>query len=221
MGKTIFGIEVKEFEKFGKGKEGVVYKGPNNTLLKVYRDAGRCVSEYKTLKNMEDSSYFPKVYKCKSNYMLREYVEGTLLVDYIKEKGVSKTLARNLIDLGELFYNTTYLKVDGIDKHVFVLHDESLKVIDPRRKKYRFHKSLLRILKTLKQEDNYLRILVNERPDLAEEWYGDEKISFEDYKEYSREKPLEQDRIEEEKSLDEEETTSKLKKLFKSINGKK
>lgn len=182
MAKTIFGIDAKEFEKFGRGKEGVVYRGPDNMLLKVYANPERCISEYRLLKKLENSPYFPKVYNCKGIYMLREYVEGVALIDYIEKNGLSKTLANNLIDLSELFYNSKYLRVDGIDKHVFVCKDENLMVIDPRRKKYRFHSSLLKILKNINQEETFLTQLIKNRPDLLSQWYEKENIDLDKYK---------------------------------------
>lgn len=182
MAKTIFGIDLKEFKRFNRGKEGVVYRGPDNMLLKVYANSSRCISEYKLLKKLEDSPYFPKVYKCRGIYMLREYVKGTPLVDYINENGLSKKLANNLIDLSEFFYNAKYLRVDGIDKHVFVCEGEKLMVIDPRSKKYRFHRSLLRVLKRLNQEEVFLTELAKNRPELVSLWYEKENIDLDKYK---------------------------------------
>lgn len=223
MAKTIFGIDVKEFEKIGKGKEGVVYLGPDNMLLKVYLDPGRCASEYKLLKTMEDSHYFPKVYNCKGSYMLREYVEGTPLVEYIKGNGLSKILANNLIDLSEFFYNTKYLRIDGIDKHVFVLEDESLMVIDPRRKKYKFHKSLLKILERLNQEDIFLNELIENRPDLVYPFYEKLNINFDKYKEKAEEqveKEIEEETEEEVGKKIKEEIKEKIKEEKKEIENK-
>lgn len=214
MSKTIFGIDIKEFKKIGKGKEGVVYLGPDNMLLKVYRSARRCASEYKIFKEMENIHYFPKVHNCKGSYMLREYVQGTLLVEYIRENGLSKILANNLIDLSEFFYNTKYLKIDGIDKHVFVLEDESLMVIDPRRKKYKFHRSLLKILKSLNQEYTFLNQLIKNRPELVLPLYEKENIDFDKYKESTYEEL--EEKIEKENKIG----PSFLKKLSNKFNKK-
>lgn len=170
MSKKIFDIGIKDFQKIGQGVEGSVYLAPGQRVLKVYRSPTRCKSEYKILKEMEGSPFFPKVQECRGRYMLREYVDGTPIVRYIRNKGLSAKLADNLISLAEVFDQHGNIKLDGIDKHIFVLADERVMVIDPRRKKYRLYQRLLRAMKKLEVYDSFVTLIKEKKPELVSKW---------------------------------------------------
>ncbi|SKC70017.1 hypothetical protein [Maledivibacter halophilus] len=167
MGKKIFGINVMDLNFIGKGVEGKVFLTPNGEALKVYRNTSLCKREYKILKMMEGNKYFPKVIKCKGKFMLREYIEGVPIKEYIEKNGLSKNLAHNLIEFAKEFEELK-LRLDGVSKHVFIEEDESIKVVDPRRKKHYMHKSILRTLKKLGVIDKYLKVLEEEEPNLRQ-----------------------------------------------------
>lgn len=173
MSKQIFGIDIKDFVKFGKGKEGLVCLTPDKKVLKVYNSLSRCISEYKILKELDGNKHFPKAFEAKGRFLLREYVDGTPVFEYIKDKGLSKRLAQNLIKLAEDFDNLKNIKLDGLDKHIFVLKNEKIMAIDPRRKKYRLYKPLLFALKRMGELDKFLKVLRQKRPDLASKWLNE------------------------------------------------
>ncbi|WZL71492.1 serine/threonine protein kinase [Clostridiaceae bacterium 35-E11] len=170
MGKKAFGIDIKECMFVGKGKEGSVYLTPDGNVLKIYKNMDRCKSEYKILKKMESMQYFPKVMACNGRCMLREYIEGTSVVEYIQEKGLSRTLALNLIKFAEDFEQMK-IRLDGLSKHVFIQEDESIKVVDPRKKDCRMYKYLLNTLKRTGKLDEFLNVLKDEKPDLLLRWH--------------------------------------------------
>lgn len=170
MAKKVFGIDIKDLVPVGKGVEGTVYRTPDNKALKVFKSISICNSKYKILKKYKDNKHFPKVYECKGYYMLREYIDGTPLREYIMEHGLSETLALNLVNMAEDFYNIRNIKLDGLNKHVLVQKDESVKIIDPRKRYYDFHKSMLSSLEKVGVYDKFVRILYREKPHLAEKW---------------------------------------------------
>lgn len=169
MGKTIFGIKVTDLNFIGKGVEGKVFLTPNGEALKVYKSSSLCKREYKILKLMEGNNYFPKILNCKGKFMLREYIDGTPIQEYIKQNGLSRKLALNLIDFSKEFEELR-LRLDGVSKHVFIQADENIKVVDPRRKKHYMYKSILRTLKKVDVLDKYLKVLEEEKPELRRKW---------------------------------------------------
>lgn len=179
MGKEIFAIQVKELVFLGKGVEGKVFLTPNGNALKAYSKTSLCRREYKILKNMEGNKYFPKVLMCKGRFMLREYVKGTPIKEYIQKNGLSKKLALNLIEFAEKFEKLE-IRLDGIGRHVFIQEDESIKVVDPRRKRTYMYKSLLITLKRIEVLKDFMKILEEERPDLKLKWskYISELIKY-------------------------------------------
>lgn len=165
----IFGIEKKDLTLIGKGVEGRVFLTPCGNVLKAFTNSKQCKYEYKILKIMEGKRYFPKAIDRKGRFMIREYVKGTPIKDYIEKKGLSRELIVNLIEFADDFEKSN-LRVDGISKHVFIQDDESIKVVDPRRKKYYIYRPILRTIKEVQKLDYFLDILDEERPDLATKW---------------------------------------------------
>jgi len=105
--------------------------------------------------------------------MLREYIDGIELTKYIKKNGLSRKLAISLIQLIEEFEKLNFLKLDIRCQHIFVLKDESVKVIDPRSvysKKVSKPYHILRELKKAKLMDDFIKVLVEYRIDYAKEW---------------------------------------------------
>jgi predicted Ser/Thr protein kinase len=169
MGKKIFGIDINDLIFLGKGVEGKVFLTPDGNVLKVFSSSNLCRYKYKILKQMDEKIYLPKVLMCKGRFMLREYVNGTPIKEYIQTNGLSRNLALNLIDFVEDFERSR-LRVDGISKHVFIQKDESIKIVDPRKKKYYIHSSILRTLKEAEVLEDFLKMLKAERPDLESQW---------------------------------------------------
>ncbi|OFI05937.1 hypothetical protein CLOACE_14120 [Clostridium acetireducens DSM 10703] len=105
--------------------------------------------------------------------MLREYVSGEKIKDYIKRKGLSKKLALNLIELIEEFKRLKFKKLDMRGEHIFIQKDESVKVIDPRKsfsKKVPIPYSLIKAIDKAGALEDFIRILINYRPDLLIKW---------------------------------------------------
>jgi predicted Ser/Thr protein kinase len=169
VSKEIFGMEVSELVFLGKGVEGRVFLTPNGDALKAYSKTGLCRREYKVLKKLEGNKYFPRILKCKGRFMLREHIKGIPIKEYIQQNGISKKLALNLIEFAEEFERLE-IRLDGLGRHVFIQADESIKVVDPRRKRNCMYKSLLITLKREDVLEQFLKILEEERPDLKIKW---------------------------------------------------
>lgn len=173
ISKRYFGISLKECVFLGKGYEGKVYLTPNGHALKVFRNKSNCAAEYNILKKVEGSKYFPKIIKKTKFCILREYVSGEILKDYIIKNGLSKKLAINLIKLVQEFQRLNFKKLDMRGAHIFVQNDESVKIIDPRKsfkKKVLIPFSLIGTIDKSGALDDFMKILVIKRPDLAILW---------------------------------------------------
>lgn len=168
--KTYLGINIEECICIGKGLEGKVYLTPDGKALKIFNSARRCKEEYEVMKEVEGNTHFPKAFDYEGRYLLREYVEGLPIKEYIRQKGLSRQLALNLIHLAEDFEKLKIVKLDGVNNHVFVQEDESIKVIDLRRKKYFIYMHLFKTLKKEKVLDDFMKVLEEVRPELASKW---------------------------------------------------
>lgn len=77
-------LDVKECKFLGKGHEGAVYLTPEGYALKIFYKKRKAENEVAILEQVKDSRFFPNVLFIVKNMVLREYVEGITLYDYLK-----------------------------------------------------------------------------------------------------------------------------------------
>lgn len=167
----IKGIENCKF--LGEGHHGKVFLRPDGKVVKICTTVKSCKKEYEILKRVNGSKFFPKAYEYKDFYMVRDYVEGQSLKDYIKEHGLSRNLVLNIISLLEEFEKLKFTKIDIRCRDIFVQKDESVMVIDPKEcysKNRSYPKHLMKGLKKYMYLDKFLITLKEERPDLYNRW---------------------------------------------------
>ncbi|WP_242841180.1 hypothetical protein [Clostridium akagii] len=105
--------------------------------------------------------------------MIRDYVGGESLSDYVKEYGFSESLASKMILLLEEFDKLKFTKRDIRCKDIFVEPDGNLRIIDPKKSfsKYRdFPRHLSKGLKRLGVLDDFMKVLKNECPEKYRMW---------------------------------------------------
>lgn len=166
-------IDLSHLEYLGHGKNGRVYLMPNGKVFKICKAEKTCKQEYEVLKVAEGSRFFPKAYERLGRAMVREYVGGENLKIYIKKHGLSKKLALNLIDLIEEFKRLGFRRLDIRGEHIYILQDETVKVIDPAGqiiKRASYPRSMLKDLRRLKVLNRFYEILREVRPDLYRKW---------------------------------------------------
>ncbi|KEI01093.1 serine/threonine protein kinase [Clostridium botulinum] len=173
INKKCLKISLDTCKFIGSGREGKVYKTEDDYVLKVFKRKRNSLEEYKILKMVEGSRYFPKVISIKGRYLLREYVDGVALNEYIKKEGMPKELSYNLVYLFEEFKNMGFTRLDMSARHIYVGDNYKLKVIDPRKcysKKVSFPKILLQELDEAKVLDDFIKGVIDISPELAIKW---------------------------------------------------
>ncbi|KZL89562.1 serine/threonine-protein kinase [Clostridium magnum] len=173
-----FDVNLLDCKVLGKGHNGIVYLLPDGKVIKVCFDIKSCMKEYFILNKIGNNKYFPRVYGMSGNYMIRDYVDGVILKDYIKHHGLNKDLAIKILDLLEEFKNLQFLKEDLRCKDILIQSDGSLMVIDPKKfysKKRDFPRHLSKGMYKLGVLDYFMSVAKVERPKLYNQWY--EKIN--------------------------------------------
>lgn len=157
-----FNIDLITCDFLGQGRNGKVYLLPNGNALKIFFKEQNCKHEYEILKSVEGNKHFPRVYQYNYNCMIREYVGGTLIQNYINEYGLSVSLAKNLIELIEDFRNLNFTRLDIRCEHIFIQKNEDIKIIDPRKtytKVIPYPHSIIATLNRLGVLDNFFNIV--------------------------------------------------------------
>lgn len=168
-----YDIDLFRCEYLGKGHNGIVYLLPNNKVIKICYVMKDFYGESFILKKVNGNKYFPKIYETGGNYMIRDYVDGMPLKNYIKRSGLSRDLALEILELLKEFELLKFKKIDIRCKDVFIQPNGELKVIDPQKfymKKRDFPRHLSKGLYKLGVLDFFLEILKAEEPKLYRKW---------------------------------------------------
>lgn len=105
--------------------------------------------------------------------MIRDYVDGIILKDYIKEHGLNRELAVKLLNLLEEFNKLKFLKRDLRCKDIIIQPKGSLMVIDPKKfysKERDFPKHLSKGLYKLGVLQFFMSVIKEENLELYEQW---------------------------------------------------
>lgn len=181
-------LDVKECEFLGKGKEGSVYLTPEGFALKVFYKKKKAEEEAKLLEQVKDSRFFPKVLFIAGNMILRDYVEGNTLCDYIEKNGLSYNLSIEIINLIKNFKHLNFTRLNIRNAHIFVNKDEKIQVIDPRKvfvKDTPYPKDIIKILVKSDVFDEFLKHLLDYEPKLIKYW-----VAGYDYFKYTSKKTI-------------------------------
>lgn len=180
MNKNIYERYIKNFDvnlldcKFlGKGHNGVVYMLPEGKVIKICFEAKSCEKEYYILNKVNNNKYFPKVYGMSGNYMVRDYVDGISLKEYIKHNGLNRELCIKIIELFQEFKKLKFSKEDIRCKDIMVQGDGSLMVIDPKKfysKERDFPRHLAKGLYKLGALNFFISVVKEEKPKLYDQW---------------------------------------------------
>lgn len=166
-------IDLNQLPLIGKGVHGKVYRLDKNRCIKVCKKVKDMQMEYKVLKYVEGYPQFPKVYECKGRYMIREYVDGSNIKDYIKQRGFDNSLARELTELIRLFIKLKFTRIDIRMSELFVTKNHKIKIVDTTRyldKKASYPFKMLRVLKELGCYRQYINFLRENYPELYKAW---------------------------------------------------
>lgn len=173
----------------GQGNNGVVYKLPENKVIKIFVEEKVCSDESYTLSRTNGSKYFPRIYKIGKLYIVREMVEGIQLDKYIKKNGLNLELTKNIYKLIKEFKRLDFSKIDTRCKDVYVKDDCTIMLIDPKKcykRKVNFPRHLMKCFLKLEVLDDFIKYMEKIDKKKAKEW----KNKFDKYwqKESQKEK---------------------------------
>lgn len=171
-----FRLDLDNWEFLGEGRNGIVYKMDDGNAIKIFKDTDICSKEGYILKKVHGNKYFPKIYQCGFNYIIRQCVNGVCLRDHIEKYGFSRELALKIIKLLEEFKKLKFTRIDTRVKDIFVLNNGHIMIIDPKgfyTRKMNYPRHLCKGLINLNVLNIFLEVLMEERPKLYKKWAGE------------------------------------------------
>ena len=166
-------LDIKECELLGKGDEGSVYLTPEGFALKIFSKKKNAEDESEILENAKGSRFFPNVIFLADNMMLREYVSGENLYEFINNNGLSYNLSIEIIELVEEFKRLNFKRINIRNAHIFVDKNERIQIIDPRKnyiKETPYPKDIISILVKLNLFEEFLKNLISYNSALLKYW---------------------------------------------------
>jgi predicted Ser/Thr protein kinase len=168
-----FNIDLRDCKLLGEGHNGIVYLIPGNKVIKIFKDRVICLKEYHMLMKTQGSPNFPTVYAWGDNYIIKDYVDGQSILNYIKKNGLSRRMAIKLIELLEEFIRLNFTRIDIRCRDIYIRTDGVLVVIDPKSAFSRtvtYPRHLAKGLKKLGVLNIFLETLKKEKPALYKDW---------------------------------------------------
>lgn len=166
-------LEIQDFKLLGSGAEGSVYLTPEGYALKTFKNIKAAKSEEEILKKTLDSSFFPNPILRISNILIREYVGGENLFEYITKHGLPYNLSKEIIDLIEDLKRLKFKRINIRNAHIFVDSKGKIMVINPRKpftKITPYPKDIIKTLVKLHLFDKFLKDVLQYKPDLLSYW---------------------------------------------------
>lgn len=166
-------INIKNLEFIGKGTQGKVYKLDSQKCIKIFKNKNECHDEIITLSMAQSDIHFPKIYQYGENYIIREYINGIELNEYLSKQKLTCKISNELIDLYESIVKVGYIRHDTAIFHIFIIPSGELKLIDTAKamkKKSIIPNLLISGLEDLGYKHDFFNFLKINRPDLYRKW---------------------------------------------------
>lgn len=164
---------IRDLELIGKGTQGKVYKIDSNRCIKIFKSRKECGEELATLLMAQSDVHFPKLYDYGEKYIIREYIHGIELNEYLSKEKLTPDIIMELIKLYEAMARIGYARRDAAIFHILVTPLGELKLIDTAKamkKKTTIPNLIISGLEDLGYKEAFFEFLKNNRPDLYIQW---------------------------------------------------
>ncbi|KQU24490.1 hypothetical protein ASG65_17855 [Bacillus sp. Leaf13] len=162
------------YSLIGMGAQGAVFKLTEDKCVKIYSDPVQARMEEEALKAGQHLPFMPVVYETGSNYIVMEYFNAPTLKEYLRNcTYIPDSIVKKLLYILKELKQAKFTMIDAPLRHIFVLGNEDLKVIDHVNSFKRMHPvplKLLRDLKIILLKDSFLAQVKQLEPETFNEW---------------------------------------------------
>lgn len=166
-------IRTENLKFLGKGTQGSVYKIDDNKCIKIFKKKNSCKNELHSLLISQSHSCFPKLYSYGDNYIVREYIEGTPLDEYLSANPLTDTICDKIMQLYIAMRYVGFQRLDSALFHIFILSSSKLKLIDTAKamkKKYLYPSIMLQGLSEFDYKEYFLYFVKENYSDIYATW---------------------------------------------------
>lgn len=174
-------INLKDLKLIGKGTQGKVYLLDSQKCIKVYKSKKDCNNEIKTLLMAQGDSHFPILYNFGVDYIIREYISGIELNEYLQKESLTSKLSSKIVELYEAIVKVGYTRKDTAIFHILITPSYELKLIDTAKamkKKSTIPNLLISGLIDIGYKEDFFNFIKINRPDLYVQWINYKKKKY-------------------------------------------
>lgn len=171
--KTYTETDLKSLELLGSGTQGSVYKIDERKCIKVFKKSKNCRAELHSLLISQIDSHFPKLYSYGDDYIVREYISGITVEDYLLERPINETICRKIIEIYLAMKYVGFKRIDSALFHMYLLDSGEIKLIDTAKamkKNYIYPHIIINSLSKLNCKDYFLEFVRESYPHLFNIW---------------------------------------------------
>ncbi|MEN2766686.1 hypothetical protein [Ornithinibacillus xuwenensis] len=158
----------------GMGAQGAVFQLSEEKCVKIYPDPLKAEMEKESLLAGKHLDFFPSVYESGENYIVMDYFNAPTLKEYLRNcTYIPESIARKLLEILKQLKEAKFTMIDAPLRHIFVLENEELKVIDHVNAFKRQHPvplKLLRDLNIILLKESFLSYVESLEPEIYQEW---------------------------------------------------
>ncbi|MGG0787120.1 hypothetical protein ABE132_00085 [Peribacillus simplex] len=162
------------YSLIGMGAQGAVFKISEDKCVKIYSDPVQAKMEDEALNAGKNLPFMPLVYDTGPNYIVMEYFNAPTLKEYLRNcTYIPDSIVKKLLYILRELKQAKFTMIDAPLRHIFVVGNEELKVIDHVNSFKRMHPvplKLLRDLKIILLKDSFLAQVKKLEPDTFNEW---------------------------------------------------
>lgn len=174
------------FPLIGMGTQGAVFKLSEEKCVKIYSDTIQAKMEKEALQAGQHLPFMPKLYNSGSNYVVMEYFNAPTLKEYLRNcLYIPESITKKLLSILSGLKKAKFTMIDAPLRHIFVLENEELKVVDHVNGFKRNHPvplKLLRDLKLILLKDSFLSQVKKLEPETFKTWENFFNINSFNYK---------------------------------------
>ena len=158
----------------GMGSQGAVFKLSEDKCIKIYTDQLQAKMEAEAIKAGQHLPFMPRLYESGPNYIVIEYFNAPTLKEYLRNcTYIPESIVKKLLYVLNELKKAKFTMIDAPLRHIFIVGNEELKVIDHVNSFKRIHPvplKLLRDLKIILLKDSFLAQVKKIEPSTFNEW---------------------------------------------------
>lgn len=174
-------LNIKDLELIGKGTQGKVYKINSQKCIKIFKKKKDCNNEVNSLIMAQKDEHFPRLYEFGEKYIIREYINGVELNEYLLTKKLTRQISSKIINLYDAMVKVGYLRQDAAIFHIIILPSVELKLIDTAKamkKRSTIPNLLISGLEDIGYKEEFFNFLKDTRPELYIQWINYSKKKY-------------------------------------------